>query len=74
MKYRYKLSFHMIGGEVLVSETEIEEKSDKEKMELAIRLAMKKDYVIEDTNDGLSVRGINMRNVLYVDFDCEEVL
>lgn len=74
MKYRYKMTFHMIGGEVLVSETESEEKTDKEKMELAINLTMKKDYVIEDTRDGLSIRGINMRNVLYIDIDCEEVL
>lgn len=74
MKYRYKLTFHMVGGEVFVSESESENKPNKDNIELAIAYTMKKDYLTEITDDLCIARGINMRNVLYVDFEYEEVL
>lgn len=71
MKYRYKLTFHLVGGEVLVSENVIEEKPQD--LESGIRTLFKMNDVTDTFNNGNTVRGINMRNVLYVDLECEEI-
>lgn len=74
MKYRYKLTYHLVGGETLVSEEVGEEKSDRYNMKLGMCALMDKKYTIEFVNDDSSIRGINMRNVLYVDLEIEEIL
>lgn len=74
MKYRYKLTYHLVGGETLVSEEVGEEKSDRYNMNLAMCALMDKKYAIEFVNDDSGIRGINMRNVLYVDLEIEEIL
>lgn len=71
MKYRYKLTFHLVGGEVLVSENVSEEKPQD--LESGVRTLFKANYITDTFNNGNTVRDINMRNVLYVDLECEEI-
>lgn len=71
MKYRYKLTFHLVGGEVLVSENVSEEKTPS--LEDSVGLLFKMNSVTETFNNGNTVRGINMSNVLYVNLEFEEI-